>query len=254
VNDATEWPVTFFDDEYLRIYRPQLTAERTRQETDFVYDALRLAPGRAVLDLACGYGRHAIEMARRGIAVTGVDLSPRYLELAAEDARAAGVEVRWLARDMRKLDFDEEFDGAYSFFTSFGYYGDAENEGVIARLARALRPGARLLLDLVNRDRMLAQPPGRTWNQREDGGLLMEEYALDPRTSRLRVRLTLIDPAAGARPIKEYDVRLYTCAELTALLGRHGLAFRDVRGGADGSPYSAESRRLVVLAEKSGAE
>jgi len=250
VNPTTEWPVTFFDDEYLRIYRPQMTAERTREETDFVFRALAIAGGDAVLDLACGHGRHAIEMARRGLVVTGVDLSPRYLELAAEDARAAGVEVKWLARDMRRLEFDREFDGAYSFFTSFGYYGDAENEDVIERLARALKPGGRLLLDLVNRDRMLAQPPGRTWNQREDGGLLMEEFALDPRTSRLRVRVTLIEAASGPRPIKEYDVRLYTCAELDTLLGRHGLALREVWGGADGSAYTAESRRLVVLAEK----
>lgn len=251
MNEITEWPVTFFDDEYLRIYRPQLTAERTREETDFLFRALGVKPGDAVLDLACGHGRHAIEMARRGLRVTGVDLSPRYLELAAADAKAAGVDVRWLARDMRALDFAGEFDGAYSFFTSFGYYGDAENEAVVERLARALGPRGRLLLDLVNRDRMLAQPPGRTWNQREDGGLLMEEFTLDPRTSRLRVRVTLIEAATGPRPIKEYDVRLYTCAELGALLARHGLLVKDVWGGADASTYSAESRRLVVLAAKS---
>ena len=253
MNEITEWPVTFFDDEYLRIYRPQLTAERTRGETDFLFRALGVKAGDAVLDLACGHGRHAIDMARRGLRVTGVDLSPRYLELAAEDAKAAGVEVRWLARDMRSLDFAGEFEGAYSFFTSFGYYGDAENDAVVEQLARALRPGGRLLLDLVNRDRMLAQPPGRTWNQREDGGLLMEEFTLDPRTSRLRVRVTLIESSAGPRPIKEYDVRLYTCAELTALLARHGLTVREVWGGADGSAYSAESRRLVVLAAKAAA-
>ena len=65
-------------------------------------------------------------------------------------------------------------------------------------------------------------------------------------------RLTLIEPAAGGtRPIKDYDVRLYTCAELTAMLERHGLRRVQVWGGADGSEFSAESRRLVVLAEKS---
>lgn len=250
MNDRSEWPVTFFDDGYLRIYRPQMSAERTRAEADFVFRALAPAPGAAVLDLACGHGRHAIEMAKRGLRVTGVDLSPRYLELAAEDAKAAGVEVAWVARDMRALDFDAAFDAAYSFFTSFGYYGDADNEDVIARLARAVRPGGRLLLDLVNRDRMLARPPGRTWNQRDDGGLLMEEFALDPRTSRLRVKLTLIEAGGGVGPIKDYDVRLYTCAELGAMLARHGFELREVWGGADGSTFTAESTRLVLLAEK----
>jgi len=250
LNHGGDWPVTFFDDEYLRIYQPQLTPERTRGEADFIVQSLRLPPAARVLDLACGHGRHAVELARRGFRMTGVDLSERYLEMAAEEARRAGVEVEWLARDMRQLDFDGAFEGAYSFFTSFGYYDERENEAVIQRLARALKPGGRVLLDLMNRDRLLASPPGRTWNQRDDGALLMEESALDPRTSRVRVRQTLIDPQTGPRPVKEFEVRLYTCAELAAILDRQGLEVRDVWGGADRTPYVADSPRLVLLAER----
>ncbi len=246
---GVEWPVTFFDDEYLRIYRPGLTAERTRAEADFILKALRLEPGAPVLDLACGYGRHAIEIARRGFAVTGLDFSERYLAMAREGAREAGVKVEWVARDMRQLDFERAFAGAYSFFTSFGYYGDEDNEDVLDRLARALRPGGRLLLDLQNRDRLLAHPPGRTWNQRDDGALLMEEVRLDPRTSRVHVRLTLIEPATGPRPPKEFDVRAYTCAELESLLRRRGFEVLEVWGDPDGSAYESASPRIVLLAE-----
>jgi SAM-dependent methyltransferase len=250
LNPSVEWPVTFFDDEYLRIYQPQLTPERTRGEADFILDVLKLPAGARVLDLACGHGRHAVELARRGYRVTGVDLSERYLELAAAEARRAGVEVEWLARDMRSLDFDGVFEGAYSFFTSFGYYDERENESVVQRLARSLRPGGRLLLDLMNRDRLLASPPGRTWNQRDDGALLMEEIQLDPRTSRVHVQQTLIDPQTGPRPVKEFEVRLYTCAELASMLDRQGLDTREVWGGADRAPYASESPRLVMLAER----
>jgi len=249
VRPRAEWPVTFFDDEYLRIYRPQLTAERTHAEADFILEALRLQPGERVLDLACGFGRHAIEIARRGFVVTGVDFSERYLEMAREAAREAGVKVEWVVRDMRQLDFDRAFAGAYSFFTSFGYYGDGENEGVLDRLARALVPGGRLLLDLQNRDRLLAHPPGRTWNQRDDGALLMEEVRLDPRTSRVHVRLTLIEPTTGPRPAKEFDVRAYTCAELESLLRHRGFEILEVWGGTDRSTYESSSPRVVMLAE-----
>ncbi|HEV2106456.1 MAG TPA: class I SAM-dependent methyltransferase, partial [Candidatus Eisenbacteria bacterium] len=76
-----EWPVAFFDDDYLRIYRPQLTPERTEAEADFIARELALAAGAAVLDLACGFGRHALAMARRGYRVTGLDFNPRYLEI-----------------------------------------------------------------------------------------------------------------------------------------------------------------------------
>src|SRR5262249_8429675 len=78
------WPIAFFDDDYLRIYRPMLTEERTLRETDFIESALGLAAGATVLDLACGFGRHAIGMARRGFRVTGVDFNTRYLQIARE--------------------------------------------------------------------------------------------------------------------------------------------------------------------------
>ena len=247
-----EWPVAFFDDEYLKIYLHQFTPERTDREVDFIEAALGLSPGAAVLDLACGSGRHAILMARRGHSITGVDFNPRYLELAAAEAERAGVRVEWVARDMRALDFVDRFDGAYSFFTSFGYYSDQENEAVLERIAVALRLGGRLLLDMMNRDWLITHPQQRTWSQREDGALLMEEVSIDLRTSRVTSCLTLITPDQGAGPVKRFDLRAYTCAELTALLRRSGLAVREVWGGADRSEHSTEARRLILLAEKPG--
>jgi SAM-dependent methyltransferase len=252
VKSPAEWPVAFFDDDYLRIYQPQLTPERTAEEVDFIESSLGLSPGAAVLDLACGSGRHAIRMARRGYRVTGVDFNPRYLELAAAEAEREGVRVEWLMRDMRALDLDARFDGVYSFFTSFGYYSDEENEVVLARIAGVLEPGGRLLLDVMNRDWLITHPQQRTWSQRADGALLMEEVSIDLRTSRVTSRLTLIQPDAGAGPVKRFDLRAYTCAELTALLRRAGLEVREVWGGADRSEHSTEARRLILLAEKRG--
>jgi SAM-dependent methyltransferase len=245
-----DWPITFFDEEYLQIYRPQLTEERTDQETQFIAGALDLPRGATVLDLACGFGRHAIGMARRGYQVTGVDFNPRYLEDAAAAAERAGVTVRWMAGDMRAFQAEESFDGVYSYFTSFGYFSDAENERVIANVVRALRHSGRFLLDMANRDWILTHPQQRTWRQQEDGGLLMEEARLDLATSRVTSRLTLIPPQGATHVTKEFQLRLYTCAELTALFARHGLTVRQVWGGPDRGEYSAESHRLVLLAER----
>lgn len=249
---GAEWPIAFFDDDYLRIYRPRFTEESTRQEVDFIESALALADGAAVLDLACGFGRHAIALAGRGYRVTGVDFNPRYLEIAAEEARRRSVEARWVPGDMRELSFDAEFQGVYSYFTSFGYFSDAENERVIARVARALAPGGRFLIDLANRDWILTHPQHRTWTQRDDGALLMEEVSLDLPTSRVTTRQMLIEPQGGSRVVKEFELRAYTCAELAALFARHGLRVHAVWGGPDRAPHSTESRRLVMLAERTG--
>ena len=245
-----EWPVAFFDDDYLRIYRPTFTAALTTMEVDFIEGALSLPKSAAVLDLGCGYGRHAVGMASRGYRVTGVDFNPHYLEIGAADAVSAGVAVTWKAGDMRALGFEREFDGVYSYFTSFGYYDDEENEVVLAGIARALEKGGRFLLDMVNRDNILVHPEMRTWTQREDGALFMEEVSLQLSDSRVVSKQLLIDPSGGPQVSKEYSLRAYTCAELTTLMRRHGLAVKEVWGGPAREPYSAESRRLVLLSER----
>ena len=245
-----DWPITFFDEDYLKIYKPQLTEERNRAEIEFIAGALDLPHGATVLDLACGVGRHAIGMAQRGFQTTGVDFNPRYLEDAAASAERAGVKVRWMVGDMRSLKVEEAFDGAYSFFTSFGYFSDRENEQVIANVVNALRHSGRFLLDMANRDWILTHPQQRTWTRQEDGALLMEEATLDLPSSRVISRLTHIQPQGGAQVTKEFSLRLYTAAELTAMFFRHGLVVKQVWGGADRSAYSAESRRVILLAER----
>ncbi len=247
-----EWPVAFFDDDYLKIYRPRLTAERTRLEVDFIERELALPPQARVLDLACGIGRHAVEMATRGYRVTGVDFNASYLELGRQAARERHVEVAWSAGDMRAIAFTRAFEGVYSYFTSFGYYSDEENEQVLERIAQALVPGGTLLIDLINRDHILTHPTQRTWHQREDGALLMEENTLDLTSSRVISRQILIEAGTGSHVTKEFDLRAYTCAELTALLRRHGLRVVRALGGPDASEFSTESRRLVVVAVRDG--
>jgi len=250
MSQTPEWPVAFFDDDYLRIYRPQFQPEQTEAEIRFIAAALALQPGSAVLDLACGFGRHAIGMARAGHRVTGLDFNARYLEIAATDAVAAGVSVEWVQSDMRALGAAQTYDAIYSYFTSFGYFEDDDNERVLAEVARVLRPGGRFLLEMANRDHLLTHPEQRTWTQRDDGALLMEETDLDLVTSRVVTRQLLIDPAGGTQVTKQYTLRTYTCAELTALMKRQGLHVVQVTGGADGTPYGSASRRLAMVAER----
>lgn len=114
----------------------------TEQEVDFLVDALGLAPGRRVLDVGCGPGRHAHAFARRGIEVHGVDISQRFVDLAA----AAGVPgATFERRDARDLRFQGGFDAAVSLCQgAFGLVGPGADESVLAGIVRALRPDGRV--------------------------------------------------------------------------------------------------------------
>lgn len=121
----------------------------TAQEVDFLVGELGLERGMRVLDVGCGPGRHAHELARRGLEVHGIDISQRFVDLANEHAPPGATFERLDARD---LHFEEEFDlviclcqGAFGLMTANG-----DDEKVLAGMCRALRPGGRLALSAFN--------------------------------------------------------------------------------------------------------
>ena len=118
----------------------------TEQEVGFLLDVLALERGQRVLDVGCGPGRHAVALAQRDLAVTGVDVSGRFLDLAAQRARDAQVAASFFEVDARQMPFDAEFDAVISICQgAFGLMG-ADDPLVLRRMTEALKPGGRLVL------------------------------------------------------------------------------------------------------------
>ncbi|MBA2572340.1 MAG: class I SAM-dependent methyltransferase, partial [Gemmatimonadetes bacterium] len=159
-----DWWADYFDETFVELYRSFLTPERTRREVRGLLKLLELRPGAAVLDLACGWGRHSVELARRGYTVTGLDWSPTLLAHARRRARRARVEIEWVQGDMRELPWTERFDVVLSLFSSLGYFlSDEEDLRVLRSGRRALRPGGHLVLETMHRDHVVTHYAERDW-------------------------------------------------------------------------------------------
>ena len=236
-------------EDYFRFFPPPGPEETARQVEGLVR-LLDLLAGARVLDLACGWGRVALPLAQRGYRVTGLDLSEAFLARARRDAQEAGLDIDFRRADMRQIPFVAEFDAVIMMCSSFGVLeSDEEDEKVLHAVARALRPGGRFLLDQGSREWVIRHYQGRDWAEREGGVLVLQERELNLLESRNYVRMTIIEPD-GSRRVHHHVFRFYTLTELVGMLDRAGLAFRAAWGGFDGSPYTLESRHMIVLAEK----
>jgi SAM-dependent methyltransferase len=243
------WFEEVFDEDYLRTL-PFMRADQTLREVEFISDALRLGPGAEILDIACGYGRHAIELVQRGYNVTGLDLSLPLLIRAADEAQRRALSVNFVHADMREMAFEKQFDGAYSMLTSFGYFDEDTNLRVAERIGRALKPGARFLLDVVNRDYVVSDLPVRVWWE-GTGCVVLEEVDFNFHTSRIVTHRSIVFED-GRQLEQEISVRAYSLHEIGRLLRQAGFRVMDVSGGLNtrGQFFGSVSRSLLIVAEK----
>src|SRR5262245_841074 len=246
---AREWFNQFFNGTYVAELGDQKPPGQTRREVDFLLRSVRLSRGARILDVACGYGRHAAELSRRGFCVVGLDLSRPMLDEARRRFRE-GPRLSFVRADMRRLDFAEEFDAVVSFFTSFKYFAPGQNEAVLRRMARALRPSGRLLIDHRNPVHDAALPR-RNWYRAGPRCLVLEDRRFDPRTKVTDCTQLVVANGRDRAVQRRCRVQEFSLTEWRRMLGRVGLRLIRAYAGYDGGAYrAASSERLIVLAEK----
>ncbi len=251
--ESSVWYVDFFGSDYLGIYRHIFTAERSEQEVAFAERILALEPKACVLDLCCGQGRHSVPFAQHGYRVTALDLSPAYLDLAQQAARSHNVELETVSADMRRIPFQNHFDAIVNMYSSFGYLeSEADDEEVLKSMAKALKPGGRLFLDMLNREWAVANYIQNDWHSDPDGTLYVERRDFDLVTSRMRVRFTIVGTDGSRRDSIGHDIRLYTLTEITRMLSLVGLKVTATFGDFAGEPYAIDTRRMIICARKNG--
>jgi 2-polyprenyl-3-methyl-5-hydroxy-6-metoxy-1,4-benzoquinol methylase len=233
--------------------------EATKREAEFVIAALGLQGGERVLDLACGFGRHTLELARRGFSVVGVDITADYIDEGRRKASQEGVDAEFVRADIRDVAYCEEFGVVLNL--ADGAVGYLENEGenlkVFDVIALALKPGGKHLLAVCNAAYAEKHFPRRHWEMGERS-LSLADFAWDAENSRmvyascaLRFGEVLKRPDEQAQPAY---IRLYSLDELRKILQQRGMHVVAAYGDyALETPATEEAFMLVVHSEKARA-
>jgi len=203
----------------------------------------------SVLDVACGAGRHALELARLGYKVTGNDLSPFLLEEARKAAQKSKLQLKLTCCDMRQIPSEGTYDLVVQLFTSFGYFDLKEDDQLVLNKAYlALQSDGWYVLDLINpqhlRQNLVAH------SSRTAGELtIIEDRAFNG--ERITKTISIIPPLGRPLTFSE-SVRLYPESEIVAMLKKEGFTVSIIIGNYEGDPYTEnESPRMMIFCQKS---
>lgn len=233
------WFKHWFGTRYYSLLYGHRDVEDARQWVEAILGRWQLAQGSAVLDLACGRGRHAFFFAEAGMRVTGVDIS----EASINEARETVPGAEFAVHDMREPFRPATFDAVCCLFTSLGYFEDLEDDRAVFRaVLAALRPGGRFVLDFMNT------------------GLVIRDLVADERVSKegidfklhrscdrgVLVKCITVKDGAEVHRFEE-RVQALTPDQLQAMAREAGFEIEDRTDGPELLPFDAMNSQRFVL-------
>lgn len=245
-------------DWYRRIWtldiQDQSWVEDTERQVDFIVRTLNLRGGEKILDLACGFGRHSLALARRGFDVTGVDITPDYVRYANETAKKEGLNARFYCCDIREVSYEQQFDVVLNMADgAVGYLeNDVENEKIFRVVSRALKPGGKHFMDIMNGGYADTHFPCKQWDAGEKG-LTLSVFEWDSATrTMLYGQQDYPYGAVLTKPVfmEGNPIRLYTLEEIAEIYGRIGMRVVESFADFSGRPSSENGIQLLVSALK----
>ena len=238
----------WFEDWFNSSYYHQLYANRDKQEAaNFInklVEYLQPAKGSRMLDVACGKGRHSMQLAAKGFDVTGIDLSS---ESIADALKYENEQLHFYEHDMRKPFWINYFDVVFNFFTSFGYFKTQhEHDNAIGTMAKAMKPNGTFVMDYLNVNFSIQSSVA-------ENILIIgtTTYTITKWSDDLHFyKKIVVEDAALATPLGFTEkVRKFTLADFEKMFEKQGLKIIETFGDYNFGKYDEmSSPRLIMVA------
>lgn len=251
---SSNWWENFYDDTFADVV--MATGEDdpgAAAAAAFLVEKLQLRAGDTVFDQGCGLGRMSFPLARQGMHTLGVDLAANYIRRATEMARAVGLPCEFHVGDAFQFVPERPCDGAFNWWSSFGYAPeDARNREMLLRAFAALRPGRRFALDYYSTPRLMRdfqQTVYLRYRTRTGESEVARSATPDFSNGMIEQVWSYVAPD-GKEHRKTSHTKMYMPHELRTLLESCGFVDVELYGGADGRPFTLDSARCVLVAQK----
>lgn len=238
-------------DDFFPAFRPVfdiVSKKVSRDHIRYVIKKLNLKPGSKFLDCACGIGRIGLPLAKRGIRVTGIDITQSYLDEFDAKARRIGLKVDLQRADMRRINFDSRFDAAGNLWTSFGYFDrESDNLLTLKKMYKALKPGGKLMLHLMNRDWFITKCESTELFEAK-GILIGQVRKFDYEKSVINSTWYIIKD--GEKRTFPMSLRLYSYHELIDIFQSVGFVDIEGYGSVKDEPITRDRGMMFVIGRK----
>lgn len=239
----------FFDGYYKEIWRHVFPEKTTLAEIDFIMNDFKLNPGNSVLDVMCGYGRHTLELARRGIKVTAIDNLPDYINEIKEKATNENLPVECICTDVLEMQIDKQYDAVLCMGNSLQFFNEKDISRLLSNISEHLKPAGKLLINTWSiAEIAMKNFKDKSWS-RFDELLFLTESKLLFHPTRIEIS-SIIIADSGDREEKTGVDFIYSISELETLLNKTGFELKEIYSIPGKKQFTVGEPRAYIVAEK----
>lgn len=240
---------SFFDGHYKDIWKAMIPEQLTAKEVEFMLPYFNLQPGSKVLDLMCGYGRHAIALARKEISVTAVDNLGAYTAEITDTAKKEQLPLKVMQADVISYSIDEHFDLAICMGNSLNFFNAADTQKLLSNVSSHLMQGGHLLINSWS----IAEIAFKNFSAHSSSKIGELEFVADSvfhfQPTRLETTSTIVDQA-GEKETKTAIDYIYSLNEIETLLKNAGLQLKEVYSIPGRKKFTVGEPRAYIVAQK----
>ena len=243
----------FENEQFWLNYGPVMFDSKRWAEAETVAESIcaiaGLSKGNSVLDAGCGPGRISIELAAKGLDVTGVDIIQPYLDAAADSAKDEDVSLTLINSDLRTFNSERKFDAVINMYTSFGYCETIDEDlSILRNIFNVVKEGGWFIMECLSRENAVKYFTEGEWFERA-GKTVLTQFSVEGAWEGLKSRWILIDKN-GNRMEHVFVQRLYSAIELKRMLIACGFTSCEIYGDFDFSPYNEKARTMVIVCRR----
>lgn len=240
---------TYFDGYYKDIWRSIIPAELTPKEIDFMLSYFNLHPGSKVLDLMCGYGRHAIALAKKDIAVTALDNLDDYIIEIKKVAEEENLPIKAINADVLQYKIDDKYDLALCMGNSLNFFNAEDTQHLLLNIHSHLKPGGHLLINTWSLAEIaIKQFTEKSWSYVGELKYLTDsKYQFHP--TRIESDSFILSPDGHIEKKKAIDY-IFSVSEMETMLNKVGFSMKEIYSIPGRKKFTLGEPRAYIVAEK----